>query len=322
MKLETLNYLRSRYVSVSETNCSQPEEPLAICTPFYNAKPFLNEYLFHLTMFDYPRDLMSLYFTVQGNDETLSILEEFERQFKSEYKRIKVKKIKQIKGGYMNTHVRNVVMCRNMLADWSKPDPVLFIDHDNFLPPVSVKRLRENLALGADITAGIYTFCEKDLTTGEPRGRIGFTYFFIRDGKFYHAAIDRAGEKGFIFRELLGKRLWGEGVAMGATMMKREVLNQVKFFTPEDWRMTDDTSFCLKAINKGFKVMGDWGLLVGHWGYHLQFGEEDKNGELPIKVTMDNEMIERRYEMHRQGVYGMDLPTAEEVRRSFTQRVK
>jgi len=275
--------------------------PIAVCTPMYNSSKFLNRYLFHLTMLDYPRDLMSLFFTIQGDDNTFDTMKMFRDQFSDEYRRIKIKRVKQVKGGIL-PHVRNVCQCRNLLAKWSNPLPTFFIDHDNFPPPVSIRRLQHDLELGADIAAGIYAFCQRD-KDGEQKPRIRFTAFFIVDGDYYHIALSHAGRRGYLARQLMGKRFWADSVAMGTTLIRREVLDKVRFEVPwENIKRTDDTHFCINALKHGFKIIADFGLFVPHWGFNLRFFKPEGN-RVPVEADVSPEMADRRTWMERAGVY-------------------
>ena len=62
--------------------------PLSICTPFYNSKKFLNQYFGWLTGLDWPQDLISLYFTVQG-DDSINNLKNSRNIWKKTIKRLK-----------------------------------------------------------------------------------------------------------------------------------------------------------------------------------------------------------------------------------------
>ena len=69
MGVATLDYLRNLYVEERELSPIEPE-PVAVCTPIYNAMQFLDRYLAHVRLYDWPRDLTSIYFAVAGNDGT------------------------------------------------------------------------------------------------------------------------------------------------------------------------------------------------------------------------------------------------------------
>jgi len=293
MGVATLEYIRSKYVQDSYIPPIE-EVPIAVCTPMYNSMPFLREYLEHVLSYDYPKDKLSLYFTIQGKDETYDAIKAFSKTFGDVYRKIKFKRVKQDLGGEL-PHVRNVVRCRNLLAQWSKPDLVFFNDHDNFNPPISIKRLQKGLALGASGAAGVYIFFQRDKT--EDKGRVGFTSFFLHEEKMHHFAL-QDGAHGFLPLEMFGRRLWVDSISCGCFLVKRELLDELKFFVPFGTSMTDDTAFCLKARSLGHMFIADFGLLVNHWGYHIT-----QRRMMEISVKADRGMFERRNKMLKDGVY-------------------
>ncbi len=280
----------------------QPPVPIAICTPMYNSMPFINRYISALTKLDYPDEMISLYFTVQGDDDTLNymrntIIPWMKKNRK--YKRIKLDKVKQVKGGKL-PHVRNVTHCRNLMIKWSNPDPILFIDHDNFPPPETVHRLRQTAMYGADIVGGVYVFFQSKREDDE--GMLGFTTFFIHDGTYYYLTLDRSGVKGLLDAKIIGSVLRCEAVSMGATYIKRHVFNKQKFYVPYGTTMTDDTAFCLKAVEQGIKIVSDYGLFVPHWGFNVHFHGVRK-GKMLVTVDFEHEMALRRLDMKNTGIY-------------------
>ena len=294
MSLPNMDYIRKRYVNDSYI----PEfeyQPISICTPMYNSMPFIQTYLTTLLLHDYPQDLISLHFTVQGNDGTYDALREFRKDYGDTFRKIKFKRMKQLKGEL--PHVQNVVHCRNTLAEWSKPDTVFYNDHDNFNPPYSIKRLLESLALGASGAAGIYVFHQINANESKEEAGVGFTSFFMRDGKMHHFAL-KGGDRGYLPLEMFGKRMWMDAVSCGCFMVKRELLDEVKFFVPYGTSMTDDTAYCLKARSLGHKLIGDFGLIVDHWGFHINFRRM-----MYLQVDFNEKMFARRRKMRTDGVY-------------------
>ena len=170
------SFLQSKYVDIGGIS-SIPPYPIAICTPMYNSVPFLDSYLNNITSLNYPKRLISLYFTVQGEDDTYDMIQDFKSQFKAAYNNIQIEKIELIREKHL-PHIRNVVHCRNLLAQWSNPYPVLFVDHDNFPPPNTIARLQQNLELGASITAGVYVFYKRNHDEPDQYGQVNFTAFF------------------------------------------------------------------------------------------------------------------------------------------------
>lgn len=293
MGVATLAYIRKRYVN--DAYIPEVEQvPVAVCTPMYNSMPFLAEYLNHVLLYDYPKDLLSLYFTVQGKDGTYDALKQFRETYGDEYRKIKIKRVKQVLGGEL-PHVRNVVHCRKLLTKWSKPDLVFFNDHDNFNPAVSIKRLQQGLALGASAAAGVYVFFQK--SEGEKKGAIGFTSFFLEGGKMYHFALSNVN-RGSLPLEMFGRRIWVDCISCGCLLIKRELLDEVAWFVPQGTSMTDDTAYCLKARELGHRLIADFGLIVDHWGYKINYRKM-----LEIHVTASQDMFARRTKMQEDGVY-------------------
>lgn len=292
MGVATLDYLRKLYVEEKEL---PPLEftPISICTPLYNSMPFLRRYLTHVLLYDWPHDITSLYFTVQGDDGTLDAMKTFRDTYSDSYKRIKVKRIKQVKGGEL-PHVRNVVHCRNLLSQWSRPDPVFYNDHDNFSPPYSIKRLYDGLRLGADGAAGVYFFSQWD--DEHEKQMATFTSFFLHGGTM--RGLTLKGMSGIFPMELFTKRLWMDAVSCGCFLVKREVLDKQKFFVPFGTTMTDDTAFCLKCREHGFRFIADFGLFIPHWGFKVTHKKL-----LRLTVERTDQMLDRRRKMERDGVY-------------------
>jgi GT2 family glycosyltransferase len=205
-----------------------------------------------------------------------------------------------ITGGHQ-PHVKNVVRNRNLMTKWSKPDKVLFIDHDNFPPPFTPARLEQCHQLGADIAGGVYPFFQED-NKDKSQGRIGFCAFFTQGGKYYHASLDRAGTIGEFNADVMGRRIWVEATCMGCTLIRREVLDDVRFTVPFDSEWTDDTRFCYDASERGYGCMSDFGLFVRHWGFDLDM--VGRSGRRVIfKMELQPRLVARRSKMNSDGVY-------------------
>jgi hypothetical protein len=76
------------------------------------------------------------------------------------------------------------------------------------------------------------------------------------------------------------------------------LLDEQRFFFPTGTTMTDDTAFCLKARERGHRFIGDFGLMVHHWGYNVAHQEVMK-----IAVELDPVMEARRTLNREKGVY-------------------
>ncbi|RLG90277.1 MAG: hypothetical protein DRO36_06385 [Candidatus Hecatellales archaeon] len=283
------DFFKKRIVKIEDE--SYDEVPIAIGTPFYNPLPFIDQYFISLLKLDYPRDLISLYWTFQGDDESESLLYWFEKKYGKEYRKIRIKKFPLIRNTDRN-HTYNIVRNRNWIIDASSPDLLLFIDHDNFPPPYTIKRLLINLNY-CDIATGVYPFFQE--------GKLGFTAFFLEGNSAYHLALHKEGNKLYFPSEILGERLYSDAIGTGTCMVKREVLDKVRFEVPPNL-MTEDTYWSLRARKLGFKIISDFGLMVPHWGFKLIFGKDDGK-RVEVKAYLSRRMNERRKEMEDSKVY-------------------
>jgi cellulose synthase/poly-beta-1,6-N-acetylglucosamine synthase-like glycosyltransferase len=296
--------IEKRLIPEKEIPVPEPS-PIAICTPLHDSMPFINRYLSALTKLDYPPELISLYFTVQGKDGTYDYMKDNFVPWAKEqkgYHKIKIKRVKQVQSGEL-PHVRNVVHCRNLLASWSRPDPVFFIDHDNFPPSETLSRLRQTALYGGDISAAVYVFFQSQSERADDIGRLGFTLFFIEnEDDFYYFTLDRDGKRGLIPEKVVNRRIRCDAVSMGTTLVQREVLDKVKFFIPWGTTMTDDTAYCVEAGKHGFNIISDFSLFIPHWGFDVKFvGVRD--GSMMVEVNFDQAMAYRREKLKRSGVY-------------------
>ena len=301
MSEELENFLKTKYVDDSMINQCEPHQ-VSLCTPMYNSEPFLLAYLQAVTSLDYPKGLMSLYFTIQGDDDTFHIMKDFQSRFKGDYRNIRVERVEQIKDVKI-PHIQNVVKCRNLMVKWSDPDPVFFIDHDNFPPPNTLRRLQQDLDLGASMAAGVYLFYKQNNDNPNHDGMINFTAFFLMNGKMGSLGLNERGLEGVLPASIFDKRMWVDSVAMGSTLVKRELLNEYQFIVPEKYDMSDDTAYCMQASRTGHRFIADFGLLIPHWGYDLEITSLKNKNLVHLRVSITNDMTLRRKKMHEEGIY-------------------
>jgi hypothetical protein len=188
---------------------------------------------------------------------------------------------------------------------------VFFNDHDNFNPPVSIKRLRQGLALGASIAAGPYAFFQRD--EGDKEGQVCFTTFYLKEDANLYALRLQGKMHGYFPLEMFGRRMWVDAVACGCTMMTRDLLDELQFFVPHGTAMSDDTAFCLKAREMGHKIISDLGLFVRHWGFNVRLKQM-----MEVSVERTTTMVDRRDKMVDDGVYvipKIDMNMSDAVRK-------
>ena len=147
-------------------------KPLTIATPFYYSFHFLDEYLTALMQLDYPKELLTLVFAVQGEDDTYDVLCDFREINKHRYRKIIVEKRPEVTEApyFQRLSALNVCDQRNWLKRQTTDD-ILFIGHDNFVPRDTIWRLLEAQQLGGDIAAGVYPFVQSM--------KMGLTSFFL-----------------------------------------------------------------------------------------------------------------------------------------------
>jgi hypothetical protein len=247
-------------------------KPLTIATPFHYAFHFIEQYLVSLISLDYPKELLTLVFAVQGNDDTYLTLLDFKKQWRSRYHDIIIEQRDIIDVGDGAYHINALNVCdqRNWLKNQTRDD-ILFIGHDNFPAPNTIKRLLQAQMLGADIAGGVYPFTQ--------HMGLGFTSFFmLYDGKkrWHCTAILKHKDKLWFPNCLYGKRVWTWTVGMDCTLIKRVVLDKIDYKISVSKEVTDDVEYCYHAHEQGFNVLTDYGLWVPHWGYHIEFLQDNE----------------------------------------------
>lgn len=285
---------------VEERQVTVKPQPLAIGTPFFHSVDTLEQYFIALTRLDYPKQLLSLFWTVQGDDDTWNLLESFKATYRHRYNKIVASQIPTAKGARTSQQAKymNIALSRNVIVAKSAPLDLLFIDSDNFPPPSTIKRLTTGMTLGGDIVGGVYPYYMPD---PDVEG-LGFSATFKLGNKHPQGLTSKNGKIWFASC-LLGRRAWVGWLGMGTTLISREVLGEIKFVsTPElvDNHWSEDTYFCKTAGEHGFKVMADYGLMVPHWGIKIQFLGPAKNGKIQVVCDLMGQMIQRRMFLREQ----------------------
>lgn len=142
-------------------------------------------------------------------------------------------------------------------------DYLLFIDADMIFPEDSIKRL---INLDADVATAVY---------------------YARSGKHqpqvYSKIYPRTNEALQIcerFTEVPDGVFEVEGCGMGLCLIKREVIEAVtkEWYAPFEPLpgLGEDFSFCYKARERGFKILADSTIEVGHIGERVYTKEDYK----------------------------------------------
>lgn len=263
---------------------------LAIGTPFYRSVDTLEQYFTALTQLDYAKRNLSLYWTVQGHDETWNLLSAFKRAYAKHYKNITLMRSYKVDGAQNATQAKimNISAARNIIRQRSDPHDLLFIDSDIFPPRNCIQRLLEGRQMGADIISGVYPYClPLDIR------RLGFS------ATIHHGDQGLTMQDGDIYFDagLMGTRQWIKYCGMGLSLIRRRVLDKLMFMaSPEliDSYWGEDTYFCKRADKLGFRIMADYGLFAKHWGFDLQFLGPPVDGKLKVACNMRLPMLQRR----------------------------
>lgn len=253
-----------------------PLGEVAICVPAYKAYKHIGEFLKGLYNLDYPKNLIHLRFAISGKDPTLEMIQSYVTSFGSLYASSKVKFLKQFRGG-KKPQYRNLVLARNVLQDMSKGLDILFLDSDMFIPPHSLIALRNDTGLGATIVGGINPFLFDDVFEGKYRTRIALPAFTVYNNKSTVFTLHGDGKSGWIGNELLGKRVWVDSVGGGIFYVKSHLWEKMKFEVSPNEEVGDDVYFCFKARQLGFKILSDFNVYCGHWGFNLFRIAQDKD---------------------------------------------
>lgn len=139
---------------------------------------------------------------------------------------------------------------RNLIADWAKNYDYLFaVDHDMIFPPDTLKKL---LSHDKDIVSGLY------------RQRLPVQTIEIFDFMYRHIPIEQLVNKGLME---VG------GCGFGCVLVKSNVFKTIQYphfvyLSALDHKDTksEDTYFCRKARDNGFKVWADTSIMCGHIG--------------------------------------------------------
>lgn len=173
-------------------------------------------------------------------------------------------------------------------------DAVLFVENDVIVPPDALAKLYE---VDADVAYGLYV------------NRHGFhrwLAFFHVDG-LHGGSFSQSPE---LMREVWGKPYTTSGVGMGCTLVRRNVLEAVRFRAHERHEVADDWMFSLDLMAGGFSQAHHFGVVCGHiknpnetlWpdpeaegGYAVEFSGEPRGARVhEFTVGMETLVVHGR----------------------------
>lgn len=245
-----------------------PLGEVAICTPAYKSYKYLGQYFDSIYNLDYPKELIHLRFAISGDDPTWEMVNTYINSFGDLYASAKAKLVKQYRGGF-RPQFRNVALARNIMVDMAKGLDCLFIDSDTFVPHHTLKSLRNDLDLGADIVGGINPISIDIPKSGVMEHRIALPAFVSNNDVNNILLLFGNHELSWISNQLLGKRLWVDSVGGGIFYATSHVLSNIKFTVPTRVDMGDDVEFFLNARDLGFNILSDFNVYCQHWGHAL-----------------------------------------------------
>lgn len=127
-------------------------------------------------------------------------------------------------------------------------DALLLVENDMILPPDALLKMA---AVDADVVYGLY------VNRHGWRKWLAYTYLDSLGGVSLSDDKERA-------RAAWGRVVPTVGVGMGCTLIRRNVLEAIKFVTPANERLADDWQFSLDCQAHGFRQAHDMSVHCGH----------------------------------------------------------
>lgn len=253
---------------------------IAIGGLFYNAAEFLDTYFKMLLIQDYPkRKIRLIWLYGEGDDETLRLLKQFGEKHGRDYAEFTLFQINRIPGDMTGTEggkiaQENIVKAYTHLVELSRPDDLIIMEQDIDAPPHAIRRLIELRDDGAGIAGGLCLVTGAELKVKAKNGgifRVGglpSVSSYVLDQKRELQPISRQAEKFNCTRmpkELLSREMYVDAIATGLSLLTRKVLDDIPFETSH--KRTQDLHFCIRAREKGYRIICDTGL----WYEHLHY---------------------------------------------------
>jgi hypothetical protein len=278
----------------------------ALGCPLYNSVRFLPKYFESILALDYPKKEIHLKFVItKCNDSTEEWVRDFIKDHGSEYGSTEVRVREKVKGeSHLLTKILNVADAWDILSQMSKPYDLMVIEHDNTVPPDSVKRLLKMVEMGADMCSGLtlmmggnasYQLADGSVfrVTGMPTFSAYSNAYMnqpIKD-EFGRPAVLQIGRQTPSFQviylpKVLANRIIKVGaIATGMVYLTRRIMDAIKFECMPD--SSQDLVFCQKAYALGFKLLVDTGLWYEHHHYSY-FKWVDGDGRIVVYLRGQN----------------------------------
>ncbi len=184
---------------------------------------------------------------------------------KKMFKRIeKVKEIEVIKTEHLQSIMEMVVRDRNKLREMvleGKFDYFLSLEQDIIAPRNAIQKLISN---NKEVCNGLYFgWVEKTIGQGKNLLERAPMFYLWFDEELKKANLKLKRQLSFeeVFPSRLLKVMDG---GLGCTLIKREVLEKIKFFVDTKFKAYDDVFFCNACAEKGIDVWLDSSVVCRH----------------------------------------------------------
>lgn len=238
---------------------------LTVGVPVYNSESRLRDFLPALQR-QVGRNLYDLVFVVDNGsqDRTLTVLRAFKKEYGVEYSSITVDSIPRIEASADSIKITNIANARNQIIDLSPAEnDILYIDDDVLPEPDSIRRIVGFMhRFKCDIATGLYPIAKKT----EKGVEIIFDAFkYKKDGNLYPPGKSiESGKSEVSLQEWRRHPIEVDAVGTGFCLIKRRVLNRVRFKPPNEKYTSEDFIFCEEAREQGFKIMVDPSIILNH----------------------------------------------------------
>jgi GT2 family glycosyltransferase len=164
------------------------------------------------------------------------------------------KDVPVIKARYDENVKERIVNSRNMIREKfleGDYDFFLSLEQDVFPPKDVIEKLLSN---NKEIASGVYCKLMKSIEGAAVKMPV--LYIKRKDNELGPMYPHEIVNKGLVRIDACG---------LGCMLIKKEVLQKVKFRYKEDKSSYDDMWFCKDAKEKGYKIYADGNVLCGHW---------------------------------------------------------